>query len=629
MPLKSDHTVKISQTYQNKPPLLNLFYICEYYAFSFNVPALNTLFSKQIRYIKTLFADQQTLIYLLSFVVGLASAIAAVAMKNAIHYTHLLFTQGVMRGAGGVLSIAYPLFGIFLTVLILKYLVRDNISHGVSRVLYAISRKKSYIRNHNSWSSILASSMTIGFGGSVGAEAPIVLTGASIGSNIGRYFNLNYKYVTLLLGCGAAGAISGIFKAPIGGILFTLEVLMLDLTMSSIVPLLISSVTAATVAYFFMGDNVLLSFQVKESFLLSELPWYLILGLFCGFAGLYFTKVTIAIEKLYRKINNAWVRMLTGGIILGALIFFMPALYGEGYDAVMQLLAADGGTLPGHGLFGIEASRFWAFSVLMALLLLLKVVATASTNGAGGVGGVVAPVLFTGAVAGYFFSSLTNHLFGLSLVESSFTLTAMAGLFAAVLHAPLTAIFLIAEITEGYGLLIPLIITSTIAFVTARSFQKHSIYNEQLAASGELITHDKDKAVMVLLDWTKEVEKDLLTVNPEGNLGDLVKQISRSKRNIFPVVDDYDILEGVVLLDDVRDKMFNPELYDKITVRDLMTIPPSYIDLRERGDAVLQAFERTGAWNLPVLDQGRYVGFISKSRIFSAYRELLRQFSEE
>jgi len=593
------------------------------------VPALNTLFSKQIRYIKTLFADQQTLIYLLSFVVGLASAIAAVAMKNAIHYTHLLFTQGVMRGAGGVLSIAYPLFGIFLTVLILKYLVRDNISHGVSRVLYAISRKKSYIRNHNSWSSILASSMTIGFGGSVGAEAPIVLTGASIGSNIGRYFNLNYKYVTLLLGCGAAGAISGIFKAPIGGILFTLEVLMLDLTMSSIVPLLISSVTAATVAYFFMGDNVLLSFQVKESFLLSELPWYLILGLFCGFAGLYFTKVTIAIEKLYRKINNAWVRMLTGGIILGALIFFMPALYGEGYDAVMQLLAADGGTLPGHGLFGIEASRFWAFSVLMALLLLLKVVATASTNGAGGVGGVVAPVLFTGAVAGYFFSSLTNHLFGLSLVESSFTLTAMAGLFAAVLHAPLTAIFLIAEITEGYGLLIPLIITSTIAFVTARSFQKHSIYNEQLAASGELITHDKDKAVMVLLDWTKEVEKDLLTVNPEGNLGDLVKQISRSKRNIFPVVDDYDILEGVVLLDDVRDKMFNPELYDKITVRDLMTIPPSYIDLRERGDAVLQAFERTGAWNLPVLDQGRYVGFISKSRIFSAYRELLRQFSEE
>lgn len=587
------------------------------------------MFTKQIQYLKSLLTDQQTLIYLLSFVVGLVSAVAAVAMKNAIHYTHLLFTEGVMRGAGGVLSIAYPLFGIFLTVLTVKYLVKDSISHGVSRVLYAISRRKSFIPNHNSWSSILASSLTIGFGGSVGAEAPIVLTGASIGSNIGRYFNLNYKYVTLLLGCGAAGAISGIFKAPIGGILFTLEVLMLDLTMSSIVPLLISSVTAATVAYFFMGDNVLFSFQVNESFLLGELPWYLILGLFCGFAGLYFTRVTIAIEKLYKKIENGWVRMVTGGLILGGLIFFMPALYGEGYDAVMKLLEADGGSLPGHVLFGIEASKFWVFAVMMALLLLLKVVATSSTNGAGGVGGVVAPVLFTGAVAGYFFSSVTNHLFGLSLVESSFTLTAMAGVFAAVLNAPLTAIFLIAEITEGYGLLIPLIITSTIAFVTARSLQKHSIYTEQLAASGELITHDKDKAVMVLLDWTQEVEKDLLTVNPDGNLGDLVKQISRSKRNLFPVVDEYGILEGVVLLDDVRGKMFKPELYDKITIRDLMTIPPSYVDLRERGDAVLQAFERTGAWNLPVLDKGRYVGFISKSRIFSAYRELLRQFSEE
>jgi len=262
-------------------------------------------------------------------------------------------------------------------------------------------------------------------------------------------------------------------------------------------------------------------------------------------------------------------------------------------------------------------------------MLLLKVLATASTNGAGGVGGVVAPVLFTGGVAGYFLSSIMNHMLGISLVESSFTLTAMAGVFAAVLHAPLTAIFLIAEITEGYGLLIPLILTSTVAFVTKRSFRKYSIYNEQLALSGELITHDKDKAVMTLLDWTKEVEKDLLTVNPEGNLGDLVKQVARSNRNIFPVVDEFNILEGVVLLDDVRDKMFKPELYEKISVRDLMTIPPSYIDINERGDAVLKAFEQTGAWNLPVLDRGRYVGFISKSRIFSAYRELLRQFSEE
>ncbi len=590
---------------------------------------MKALFNRTISQLKSFFAEQQTLIYLLSFVVGLICALAAVVMKNAIHYTHLLFTQGVMRGAGGALALAYPLFGICLTVLAVKYLVRDNISHGISRVLYAISRRQSYIKPHNNWSSILTSSLTIGFGGSVGAEAPIVLTGASIGSTIGQYFKLSYKHVTLLLGCGAAGAIAGIFKAPIGGILFTLEVLMLDLTMSSIVPLLISAVTAATVAYFFMGDNVLFSFHVVEGFQVSEVPYYLILGLFCGIVGIYFTRGTVYIEKLYSKISNIWVRMLTGGLVLGVLIYFYPALYGEGYDTVKVLLNAEPGYAPGPEVFGFLATGFLSFALLMGGLLIFKVVASASTNGAGGVGGIVAPVLFSGGVAGYFLVSLLNHLFGLTLVESSFTLTAMAGVFSAVLHAPLTGIFLIAEITEGYSLLMPLIITSTMAFITARSFDRHSIYNKHLAASGELITHDKDKAVMVLLEWTEEVEKDLLTVSPDDKLGDLVKQISRSNRNIFPVIDKFNILEGVVMLDDVRDKMFRPELYEKLTVRDLMTIPPSYVDIRDRGDAVLEAFEHTGAWNLPVLDKGRYVGFISKSRIFSAYRELLRQFSDE
>ena len=590
---------------------------------------MNSLFNSILKQIKSFFWEQKTLLYLLSFVVGLISAMAAVVMKNAIHYTHVLFTQGVMRGAGGVLSLAYPMFGILLTVLLVKYVVRDNISHGVSRVLYAISRRKSNIRKHNNWSSILASSLTIGFGGSVGAEAPIVLTGASLGSTIGRYFRLDYKNVTLLLGCGAAGAISGIFKAPIGGILFTLEILMLDLTMSSIVPLLISSVTAATVAYFFMGDNVILSFQVRENFLISELPYYLLLGVFCGLIGFYFAKMDMALEKLYQKISNIYLRMIVGGVLLGVLIYLFPALYGEGYDTVMFLLNAVPDGSSGITLFGQNASQAWVFIGLLGAMLLFKVVATASTNGAGGVGGIVAPVLFSGAVAGYFFSNLFNHLFGLSLVDSSITLAGMAGFFAAVLHAPLTAIFLIAEITEGYGLLIPLIITSTAAYITIRSFQKHSIYHQQLAATGELITHDKDKAAMTLLDWNKEVERDLLTVSPDGTLGDLVKQIAKSNRNIFPVVDEYNILEGVVLLDDVRDKMFKPELYDKISIRDMMTIPPSYIDISERGDTVLDTFEQTGAWNLPVLDRGLYVGFISKSRIFSAYRELLRQFSEE
>jgi CIC family chloride channel protein len=590
---------------------------------------LNRSIIRRIRQLGSLFSDQQTLLYLLSFVVGITSAMAAVIMKNAIHYTHVLFTQGIMAGGGGILSLAYPLAGIFLTVLFVKYIVRDNISHGVSRVLYAISRRKSYLKRHNNWTSIVASSLTIGFGGSVGAEAPIALTGASIGSSIGRYFNLNYKNITLLLGCGAAGAIAGIFKAPIGGILFTLEVLMLDLTMSSIVPLLISSVTAATVAYFFMGSDVLFSFQVREGFLLRNLPYYLILGVFSGLVAFYFTRATIGIEKLYRKIRNNYVRMLAGGTILGILIYIFPALYGEGYGTVMSLLKADPGAATGVSLFGDVASGFWIFMLFLASLVIFKVVATASTNGAGGVGGIVAPTLFTGGVAGYLFSNLLNHIFGLSLPDSSFTLAGMAGVFAAVLHAPMTAIFLIAEITEGYGLFIPLIVTSTAGFITIRAFQKHSIYHQQLAASGELITHDKDKAVMTLLDWSNEVEKDLLTVSPNDTLGDLVKQISKSNRNIFPVVDEFNILEGVVLLDDVRDRMFNHELYDKITIREIMTIPPSYIDIRERGDVVLDTFTRTGAWNLPVLDGGQYVGFISKSRIFSAYRELLKQVSEE
>jgi CIC family chloride channel protein len=587
------------------------------------------IFSRLKGYLKSFFDDQQKLLYLLSFVVGIASAMAAVAMKNAIHYTHVLFTQGVMEGAGGILSLAYPMAGILLTVIVVKYLVRDNISHGISRVLYAISRRKSYIKSHNNWSSILASSLTIGFGGSVGAEAPIALTGASIGSSVGRYFKLNYKNITLLLGCGAAGAISGIFKAPIGGILFTLEVLMLDLTMSSVVPLLISSVTAATVAYFFMGNDVLFSFHVRDTFLIRNLPYYILLGFFGGLTGLYFTKMTIGIEKLYQKIHNSYVRLVTGGVILGILIFIFPSLYGEGYDSILKILNGESFSIVGATLFGDVASASWIILVLLSALVLLKVVATASTNGAGGVGGIVAPTLFTGGMAGYLFSSAMNHFFDLGLPESSFTLAGMAGLFAAVLHAPLTAIFLIAEITEGYGLFIPLIVTSTVGYITIRSFQKHSIYHQQLAASGELITHDKDKAVMTLLDWTKEVETDLLTVNPEGNLGDLVTQVAKSRRNIFPVVDEFNILEGVVLLDDVRDKMFNPDLYDKISIRELMTIPPSYIDIREKGDVVLDTFTRTGAWNLPVLDNGEYVGFISKSRIFGAYRELLKQFSEE
>jgi CIC family chloride channel protein len=573
--------------------------------------------------------DQVKLIYLLSFIVGLLSALAGAVLKNAIHYTHQLLTKGITTESGSYLYLAFPLAGMFLSLLFVTYVVKDNIGHGISRVLYAISKKKSYLKVHNTWTSIVATSITIGFGGSVGAEAPIVLTGSSIGSAIGRFFKLNYRSITLLIGCGAAGAIAGIFKAPIAGIVFTLEILMLDLTLSSIVPLLISSVTAATVAYFLMGDKVLLSFTVTESFIITNIPWYLLLGVLSGFISVYFSKMTLHLEGIYEKINNKYVRLLAGGIILGGLIYIFPPFYGEGYDTIMTLLQGNIDTIIRGTIFSQYSGNFLIVTLFMFGLVLLKVFASSSTNGAGGVGGIFAPTLFIGGVNGYMMAGILNKYFSVNLPDNRFVLVGMAGMMAGVMHAPLTAIFLIAEITGGYDLLIPLIITSTAAFITTRGFERHSIYHVQLAKRGELITHDKDKAVLTFMDWRKEIETDLVRIKRSDTLGDLVKVISESKRNIYPVVDEYNILEGVVSLDDVREIMFNPDLYETTFIKDLITIPPSYIDKRENIETVMDTFRKTGAWNLPVLDNGYYVGFISKSRIYSTYRELLIQFSEE
>jgi chloride channel protein, CIC family len=573
--------------------------------------------------------DQRKLIYILSLVVGLLSALAAAILKNAIHYTHLFLTQGIRHDSGAYLYLAYPVLGMLITLLFVKFVVKDKIGHGISRILYAISKKKSHIRTHNTWTSLIASTITIGFGGSVGAEAPIVLTGSAIGSFIGRFFKMNYRNITLLIGCGAAGAISGIFKAPIAGIVFTLEILMLDLTTSSIVPLLISSVTAATVAYFLMGDKVLLSFSVKESFIITNIPWYIVLGLTCGLISHYFSWMTLKLESGYEKIKNDYVRLGIGGIVLGLLIYIFPPFFGEGYDTIMALLQGNTDIVAGSSLFGQINNNTWTIIIFMICLVFLKVVATSSTNGAGGVGGIFAPTLFIGGVNGYVVANLLNRFVNISLPDNRFVLVGMAGMMAGVMHAPLTAIFLIAEITGGYDLLIPLIITSTIAYITIRGFEKHSIYHVELARRGELITHDKDKAVMTFMDWKKDIETDLYKVKSTDTLRDLVQIISKSKRNIYPVVDEYNILEGVVLLDDVREIMFNPELYDETLMRDVMTIPPSYIDKEEGIDAVMESFRTTGAWNLPVLDKGYYVGFISKARIYSTYRELLIQFSEE
>jgi chloride channel protein, CIC family len=573
--------------------------------------------------------DQVRLMYFLSFVVGLLSAFAAAILKYSIHYIHTLLTEGISIHSASYLYLAYPLAGMLLTYLFVRFVVKDNIRHGISRILYSISRRRSHLKTHNTWTSIVATTLTIGFGGSVGAEAPIVLTGSSIGSTIGRVFNLNYKNITLLIGCGAAGAISGIFKAPVTGIVFTLEILMLDLTISSIVPLLISSVTAATVAYFLMGEKVLFSFNVAGAFNISNIPWYLLLGVVSGLIALYFSKMTLFLEERYAAIKNSYLRLILGGILLGGLIYLFPPFFGEGYDTIMLLLQGNSDMVFKTGIFSQFSNSFLMMVLFMAGLVFLKVIASSSTNGAGGIGGIFAPTLFIGGVNGFLVASLLKKFLNVDLPDARFVLVGMAGMMAGVMHSPLTAIFLIAEITGGYNLLIPLIITSTAAFITTRSFEKHSIYHVQLAKSGDLITHDKDKAVLTRMNWKREIETDLLKVKPSDNLGDLVKVIAQSKRNIFPVVDEYNILEGVVLLDDVREIMFSQDLYKTTFVKDLMTIPPSYIDKKENIDSVMQAFKHTGAWNLPVLDDGYYVGFISKSRIYSTYRELLIEFSEE
>jgi CIC family chloride channel protein len=573
--------------------------------------------------------DQVTLVYILSLVVGLLSALAAALLKNAIHFINKLLTGGFSGESSSYLYVVFPVIGMFLTLIFVRYIVKDNIGHGISRILHAISKRKSQLRVHNTWTSLVATTLTIGFGGSVGAEAPIVLTGSSIGSALGRFFRLNYKNITLLIGCGAAGAISGIFKAPIAGIVFTIEILMLDLTLSSIVPLLISSVTAATVAYFLMGDRVLFSFDITGSFNISNIPWYVVLGVVSGLISLYFSKMTLFIESSYERISNVYLRLILGGTMLGGLIYLFPPFYGEGYDTIMALLQGNTDIVFDSSIFSPLSHSFLMMILFMAALIMLKVVASSSTNGAGGVGGIFAPTLFIGGINGFFVAGLLKKFVHIDLPDNRFVLVGMAGMMAGVMHAPLTAIFLIAEITGGYMLLIPLIITSTVAYITTRSFEKHSIYHVQLAERGELITHDKDKAALARMDWRKEIEKDLLKVKATDTLGDLVKVIARSKRNLFPVVDDYNILDGVVSLDDVREIMFRQELYKTTIIRDIMTIPPSYLDIRESIDTVMETFRKTGAWNLPVMDNGYYVGFISKSRIYSKYRDLLIEFSQE
>lgn len=573
--------------------------------------------------------SQNQFILILSFIVGILSALAAYALKHLIHLIQHLLTGGFDKDTFNWLYLVYPVIGIFITGLFIRRVVRDDISHGVTKVLYAISCRQGKIRRHNTWSSLLASAITIGFGGSVGAESPIVMTGSAIGSNLGSFFKMEKKVMMLLIGCGAAGAVSGIFKAPIAGLVFTLEVLMLDLTMSSLLPLLISSVTAATLSYLLMGTDAMFEFHLEDNFDLARVPYVILLGIVCGLVSLYFTKVTTNIERFFKRFTNPYVRLAMGGSVLSVLIFLFPPLYGEGYELIHQLInGSSADEILNNSLFYGQARFLFLY---MFLIILFKAFASTVTNCGGGCGGIFAPSLFLGCVSGYLFAGLCNLTgWGVYVSDRNFALFGMAALMSGVFHAPLTGVFLIAELTGGYALFLPLMIVSVFSYLTVKIVDKNNIYAVRLAQRGELITHHKDQAVLTILKVEDVIEKNFMRLTPDMDLGALTAVVAKTKRNIFPVVDARDHLVGILFLDDVRHIMFRQELYHRYTVATLMREAPVRLSIEEPMEAVMRKFEETNAWNLPVEGiGGEYIGFISKSAIFTAYRKTLLEFTSD
>ena len=574
--------------------------------------------------------SERDVMMVLSLVVGVACGLAAVILKMTIEFIHHGLTSWFEGEAYNFLYLIYPGIGMLLAMLFVKYVVKDNIGHGVTKVLVAVSKNESKIKPHNMWSSVLASSVTIGFGGSVGAEAPIVYTGAAIGSNVARYMGLSYKNMTILLGCGAAGAVAGIFKAPLAGVLFTLEILLFNISMTSILPLLLSTISATVISYLLLGGAP--AFECTLSpFAMGNIPFYLILGLFCAGCSVYFTRMTLWLEDKIKSIQKPMLRWGISASCLGLLIFLFPPLFGEGYEYLHELL--NGGTidLEGQTVLAFFLRTSWLVPVFFMLVLLLKVFSMSFTNAGGGVGGTFGPTLFIGAIAGFVVSRTINLVGGGAVVpEQNFVLVGMAGLMAGVMQAPMTAIFLIADMTGGYELLIPLILTSTISYAVTRAIEPYSIYTKRIAKKGELLTHDSDQAVLTLLKTNDLVESDFHTVRIDATLGELVEVVSKSTRNIFPVVDSRNHFQGFVSLEDIRRDMFKKDLYQTQHVYNFMKSAPAYVYVNEKMDSVMVKFEQTGAWNLPVVEEDRtYVGFVSKSKIFSAYRDQLKQVSHD
>ena len=576
--------------------------------------------------------SDKNFVLLISFLVGIFTACAGLLLKWLIgQIEHLLTHEFSITGANW-LYLVYPVVGVWLTMLFIRYIVRDDIGHGVTKILFAIARKQSRIKPHNTWTSVVASAITIGFGGSVGAEAPIVLTGSAIGSSLGQVCRLSNKYMMLLVGCGAAGAVAGIFKAPIAGLVFVLEVLMIDLTMTSLLPLLVSSVTAAGLTFAVSGTNPIFEFHLQNPFTVDRIPAYIALGIVCGLVALYFTRTMNYLEGIFRRLQGRYKKFLLGAAMLSLLIYLFPSLYGEGYDLITLLLNGNG---QADWDTAMDRSFFYGSNHLLIYLFLIivfKVFASTATNGGGGCGGIFAPSLFLGCICGFVFCRLWNmyDVLGIDIPERNFAMLGMCGLMSGVMHAPLTGIFLIAELTGGYALFMPLMIVSVGSYLTIKSFEPHSIYAMRLAQRGDLLTHHTDRSVLTLMSMDSVIQHYDQVLYPDMNLGDVAAQVSNSKNHVFPVVNKQMQFIGAVYLDDIRHLIFRTELYRNFLVSQLMKQPEARLSVNDSMDVVVSVFDRTGAWTLPVVDADNlFVGFIRKSTVLTVYRQVLADFSND
>ncbi|PVX49378.1 CIC family chloride channel protein [Balneicella halophila] len=583
----------------------------------------------QIIHLRQKHLTEHQYVLILSIVVGFTSGMVAVILKNLTFFIQTRLREGIIQNYYIGFYFIFPLIGCFIVYLILKYIIKKKVSHGIPSTLYAISQKKGIMDKFQMYGSMLTAPITVGFGGSVGLEGPTCATGAAVGSNLARLFHTKQSTRILLIGCAAAGTMSSIFKAPIAGILFAIEVFSLDLTFVSMIPLILASVSAIITSYFFFGSERIMPYYIGQEFLVSEIPFYIALGIIAGLCSIYFAKAYDTLHKMFRRINTQIERLIIGGLALGALVYIMPPLYGEGFQTINDLIKGETATALMSPFFDADIENIWLVIAILSGLVFFKVIATSITFGAGGVGGIFAPTLFMGSIMGNILAKIINNFpfLKMHVSESCFTLVGMSGLLAGVLHAPLTAIFLIAELTGGYNLFIPLMITAAISFSFTKYFLKYSVYTVELGLQGKLITHNKDKVVLMFMQMDKVLETNFITVNYDGTLRDVINAIEHSSRNLFPVVDEEEQFKGVVYIDDIREIMFDSSLYDSTTIQSITTMPDELIFIEDTMQTVMDKFQRSNAWNLPVVDRGKYNGFVSKSKMFSVYRELLMDIS--